>query len=105
MTIDRVVDGDTVDGTVDLGFDVHVKQRFRLLGIDAPETRTKDLVEKASGLKSKEWLEDKAESANEVTVITNKTGKYGRYLATLIIDGVDINQEMLNNGLAKVYGK
>jgi len=103
--IERVVDGDTVDAFVDLGFSVWIKQSLRLYGIDTPETRTLDLVEKVAGLACKKWLEEQVAAAKEVTIKSIKVDKYGgRYLAILYLDGRDINQEMLNNGMAKPYG-
>lgn len=91
--VTRVVDGDTIDAEVDLGFNVFIKERFRLLGIDAPETRTKDLIEKARGLKTKAFVEDIINSSTEVVIKTNKAGKFGRWLAVVTLDG-DTN---LNN--------
>ena len=104
IKVTRVVDGDTIDADIDLGFDVWVHQRFRLSDIDAPEIRTRDLVEKEAGKKTTKWLEEQIANAKEILVHTSKTGKYGRYLATLIIDGRVINEEMLAKGLAKPYG-
>lgn len=103
----RVVDGDTVDALVDLGFSTHRKIRVRLDGIDAPETRTRDAAEKLRGFAAKSWLETKLLEAQTVSIKTVKsgaTGKYGRYLGILYADGVNLNTLMLKQGLAKVYG-
>lgn len=102
--LDRVVDGDTIDGTIDLGFDIFVFKRVRLYGINAPESRTKDLVEKAAGLISKEWLEERLANM-DIVVKTQKdsTGKYGRVLGDVYVNDVNINNEMLELELAKVY--
>ena len=103
----RVVDGDTVDVLVDLGFSTHRKIRVRLDGIDAPETRTRDAAEKLRGYAAKSWLEEKLVQAKFVSIKTIKsgsTGKYGRYLCVLYADGVNLNQRMVKEGLAKVYG-
>ena len=103
----RVVDGDTVDVLVDLGFSTHRKIRVRLDGIDAPETRTRDAAEKLRGYAAKSWLEEKLVQAQVVSIKTIKsgsTGKYGRYLGILYADGINLNQRMVKEGLAKVYG-
>ena len=82
----RVIDGDTVDALIDLGFDVWVKKRIRLYGIDAPETRTKDLDEKAQGLATKDRLSELlTDSGGKFIISSHGVGKYGRCLATLFI--------------------
>ena len=98
----RVVDGDTVDVRIDLGFNVWHKCRVRLMGINAPESRTRDLEEKARGLAAKDWLIEELDGA-EVEMQSHGTGKYGRVLGTLIIDDVDINQKMVDKGHAIWY--
>ena len=100
----RVVDGDTVDALIDLGFSVWVKKRIRLYKIDAPETRTRDLEEKEQGFKTKEILTELL-SANDgkFTLISHGVGKYGRCLGTIIINNVDINELLITEGLAKEY--
>ena len=102
----RVVDGDTIDCLIDLGFSIHIKQRVRLLDIDAPESRTSDPVEKVEGLKVKKWLKDRIEGQ---TVILHteydSRGKFGRVLATIYHEGVNLNQLMLKEGLADPYGR
>ena len=87
--IDRIVDGDTVDATIDLGFDVLYKTRVRLYGINTPETRTKDLEEKARGLAAKERLNEIINKAvhmgHHLILQTKEKGKFGRYLGVIII--------------------
>ncbi len=103
VALDRVVDGDTVDLWVDLGFRVNMKLRFRLAGIDAPEMRGKT---HAAGVAAKNRLRSLIVGAGDgLTVATEKTGKYGRWLATLYdADGNSINQRMIADGHAKPYG-
>ena len=102
--LDRVVDGDTVDAMIDLGFDTWVHKRIRLLGIDAPETRTRDLDEKVQGLATKKRLEDLLEAANGMFVLqSHGVGKYGRCLGTIIIEDENINELLIREGLAEVY--
>jgi len=108
----KVVDGDTVDLMVDLGFSTMVKERFRLEGINAPETRTKDLEEKKKGLESKEFLEKVLVNSDYILVETKKDtkGKYGRYIATIYSATPDkpslqnINKLLVNKGLAVPAG-
>ena len=104
VTIDRVVDGDTVDVHIDLGFNVTAFKRIRLFGINAPETRTKDLEEKRKGIESKEWLE-KLLTSPKIILMTEKddTGKYGRVLGTFFVAGININELMLTSKLALPY--
>ena len=102
--LDRVVDGDTVDAMIDLGFDVWVHKRIRLEGIDAPETRTRDLDEKAQGFVTKERLESLLEAAEGVFVLqSHGVGKYGRCLGTIFIGQNNINELLLSEGLAEKY--
>jgi micrococcal nuclease len=110
--VTNVVDGDTIDVTIDLGFDILVKQRLRLYGIDTPEIRTKDLVEKEAGMKAKDFVE-KAILLKEVMISTykDKKGKFGRYLAEInyFKDNdsevmTSLNVELVDLGLAKIYG-
>ena len=100
----RVIDGDTVDLMIDMGFDIHTKQRFRLYGIDTPETRTKDLDEKAKGLEAKEWLIN-AITDKTITIqsILDKKGKFGRYLCIIKANGINLNESLVQVGLAKRY--
>ena len=98
----RVVDGDTVEVDIDLGFHVTLNQRVRLKGIDAPETRTLDLEEKKKGLDAKEWLKKELSREGEWIIETTKEDKYGRILGTLYLvgDPVTVNERMLNEGTA-----
>jgi len=107
--VHRVVDGDTVDLIIDLGFDVWLKERVRLAGIDAYESRTRDAVEKAKGLRAKAFVENWVEGYGGIVILhsTNfSTGKYGRTLGRLFdISGSDcLNDMLLSEGHATVYG-
>jgi|TARA_R110000782_G_scaffold198281_1_gene287308 micrococcal nuclease len=99
----KVVDGDTIDVVIDLGFDLTKKERIRLAGIDTPESRTRDLEEKAMGLEAKEHLKHKIESSENLRVKTEKDGKYGRMLGWLYDGESNINKEMVTNGYAWEY--
>jgi len=100
----RVIDGDTIDAMVDLGFSVWVKKRVRLYGIDAPETRTRNLEEKARGFQTKERLVELLEkSDSKFVLVSHGVGKYGRCLGTILINDTDINQLLIKEGLAGEY--
>ena len=100
----RVVDGDTVDVRMDLGFNVWHKCRVRLLGINAPESRTRDKEEKKRGLAAKQWLIDTLEQAgSDIEMQSHGVGKYGRVLGVLYINDVNINDLMVKEGHAEVY--
>ena len=102
--LDRVVDGDTIDAMIDLGFDTWVHKRIRLEGIDAPETRTRDLDEKVQGFATKKRLEDLLGAANGIFKLqSHGVGKYGRCLGTILIGEQNINELLLSEGLAEVY--
>jgi micrococcal nuclease len=103
--VNRVIDGDTIDVDIDLGFWVTVSYRVRLKDIDAAETRTKDLKEKSEGIKARLWLEKELSREGEWIIETHKEDKYGRILGTLYLvgDPVTINERMLNEGIAKPY--
>lgn len=104
--LDRVVDGDTVDALVDLGFDTWKKTRIRLYGLDAWESRTRDLEEKQKGLAAKQFLIDKLEANNnEFILVSHGVGKYGRCLGEIFLTpGSDcINDLLITEGHAKVY--
>ena len=112
VEINRVVDGDTIDVTIDLGFDLYKKERVRVAGVDTPEKRTKDDEEKALGYDATHWLEDKlngAISGDDDLVIRTElvggVGKYGRLLGWLYIgDGeVSLNEQMIEEGYAWAY--
>lgn len=96
--VDRVVDGDTICCTLDLGFNIFIKEKFRLAVINAPETSTPE----GKGVKT--LVADKLEK-KEVVLKVLKQDKYGRWLATVILDGQDFNQWLLDNGHAKLYGE
>ena len=106
--VDNVVDGDTIDVLIDLGFDILFASRVRLAGIDTPESRTKDLKEKALGLESKEYLKKALKDAKSVVIKTEKmdsSEKYGRILGWVYINGdtVSLNDMMINDGYAWGY--
>jgi len=112
VKINRVVDGDTIDVTIDLGFDLLKKERVRVAGVDTPEKRTRDLEEKALGLDATKWLKEKLESAikgdDELSVRTELVGgvgKYGRLLGWLYIGDSDLslNEQMIDEGYAWAY--
>jgi micrococcal nuclease len=106
--VENVVDGDTIDVLIDLGFDILFASRVRLAGIDAPESRTKDLKEKALGLESKEYLKKHLKDAKSVVIKTekmNSSEKYGRILGWVYINGdtESLNDKMINDGYAWGY--
>tara|TARA_Y100001973_G_scaffold9526_1_gene12991 strand:+ start:1968 stop:2390 length:423 start_codon:yes stop_codon:yes gene_type:complete len=103
--ITRVVDGDTVDAIIDLGFDVSYKSRVRLYGIDTPESRTRDLDEKARGKLAGKFLSDAILHADNLIIQTklDKKGKFGRVLGVIVADDVDLNQALIDNHLAVAY--
>ena len=104
----RVVDGDTIDAVIDLGFDITIKKRIRLAGIDSPESRTRDLEEKKRGLASKARLKELIESGS-MQIESKEVGKYGRVLGVLHIypDNLDlpinINDTLVKEGHAVEY--
>lgn len=103
--ITRIVDGDTVDLDIDLGFGITVSHRIRLKGINAPETKTLDLEEKNKGIQARLWLEKELSRSGEWIIETTKEDKYGRMLGTLYLvgDPVTVNERMLNEGIARPY--
>ena len=106
--VEAVVDGDTIDVLIDLGFDTLRRSRVRLAGIDTPESRTKDLAEKKLGLEAKEYLKYKLKDAKSVKIKTEKmdsSEKYGRILGWLFIDEqtTSINEQMIADGHAWGY--
>ena len=112
VKIDKVVDGDTIDVTIDLGFDLYKKERVRIAGVDTPEKRTRDLEEKALGLDATYWmkkqLEDTIAGDEELIIRTELkggTGKYGRLLGWLYVgeDTVSLNEQMITEGYAHAY--
>ena len=112
VKIDKGVDGDTIDVTIDLGFDLYKKERVRIAGVDTPEKRTRDLEEKALGLDATYWmkkqLEDTIAGDEELIIRTELkggTGKYGRLLGWLYVgeDNVSLNEQMITEGYAWSY--
>ena len=112
VSIDKVVDGDTIDVTIDLGFDLYKKERVRIAGIDTPEKRTRDLEEKALGIDVTNWmkgtLEDTINGDNELIIRTELkggVGKYGRLLGWLYVgdEELSLNEQMIAEGYAWAY--
>ena len=112
VTIDRVVDGDTVDCWIDLGYHTQIHKRIRFIGINAPETRTRNKEEKVLGLKAKEWLKQKIDPSytgayEKIYLKSWGLGKYGRVLGELFVQSgkskKSITKWMLSEGLVKEY--
>ena len=112
VEVNRVLDGDTLDITIDLGFDLYKKERVRVAGVDTPEKRTKNLEEKALGIDATNWLKEKLEGAingdDELSVRTELvggTGKYGRLLGWLYCGDelLSLNEQMIAEGYALPY--
>jgi|TARA_R100001015_G_scaffold19160_1_gene15326 micrococcal nuclease len=104
--VKRVVDGDTVDVILNLGFDIFYKSRVRLYGIDTPESRTRNKDEKARGKMAAAYLEDAINNGNTVVIQTklkDSRGKYGRVLGNVLVDDVNINEQMVDKHLAVKY--
>ena len=106
-TVRRVIDGDTIDVAADLGFDVSIKLRLRFAGINTPESRTRNLEEKALGKAATAFLKDALESADAVEFESHDRGKFGRVLATPYIikcgKRTDIGKQMIREGHAREY--
>jgi micrococcal nuclease len=107
-SIHKVVDGDTIDADIDLGFDISLTKRIRLAGVDTPESRTSDANEKKYGLESKEWLKKRCENAKDILIKTelpDSTEKYGRIIGHLFINGeeISLNNQMIAEGYAWTY--
>jgi len=111
-SIDKVLDGDTIDVTIDLGFDLYKKERVRVAGVDTPEKRTRDAEEKELGYDATRWLEEKLATAIEGeedlvirTELVGGVGKYGRLLGWLYIGDAEIslNEQMITEGYAWEY--
>ena len=114
--LDRVVDGDTIDVNIDLGFDISVHKRVRLAGINAPESRTRNLEEKKKGLAAKEYTKEMlSKNEGEFTIKSHGVGKYGRALATVLVESlsplngedgitlIDVNKQLIEEGHAVEY--
>ena len=107
-SIHKVVDGDTIDADIDLGFDISLTKRIRLAGVDTPESRTKDEYEKKLGLESKEWLKNRLQFAKDIIIKTelpDSTEKYGRIIGHLFInnESTSLNEQMIDEGYALAY--
>ena len=112
VSVDKVLDGDTIDVTIDLGFDLYKKERVRIAGVDTPEKRTRDLEEKALGIDATNWMKEKLEDTingeDELIIRTELKGgmgKYGRLLGWLYVgdDVVSLNEQMITEGYAWEY--
>ena len=112
IKVDKVLDGDTIDVTIDLGFDLYKKERVRVAGVDTPEKRTRNLEEKALGIDATNWLKkelkDVLDGDDELIVRTELhggVGKYGRLLGWLYVgdDEVSLNEQMITQGYAHAY--
>ena len=106
--VTKVIDGDTIDVVIDLGFSIMYKSRVRLAGIDTPESRTTDKYEKALGLEAKKYLADRIKEAKNIVIRTEKmdsSEKYGRILGWIYVDDntVSLNDMMINDGYAWGY--
>jgi micrococcal nuclease len=110
--LEKVVDGDTIDVSIDLGFDVSVKKRVRFAGINAPESRTRDLEEKAKGLAAKDRVKAIFTENPSFTLESKELGKYGRVLGELYVNKLDgndqltqisVNQQLIKEGHAVEY--
>ena len=109
-TVTKIIDGDTIDVDIHLGFDVVLtKQRIRLMGIDTPESRTRNLEEKARGLLSKQYMIDKCPVGSKITLKSLDRGKFGRILGEIWEANVDsttvepLNKRMITDGFAVEY--
>ena len=112
MQLVRVVDGDTVDAEINLGFEVKIKKRIRFMGINAPESRTRDLEEKARGLAAKDRVKQLLNGCENITLKSHGIGKFGRCLGEIFLDVVDgsekmtlesLNELLIKEGHAKEY--
>ena len=90
----KVVDGDTIDADIDLGFDIKVKKRIRFMGINAPESRTRDLEEKAKGLAAKDRVKQLLDGCENVTLKSHGIGKFGRCLGEIMLDKIDGSEKL-----------
>ena len=104
--VERVVDGDTIDVVLDLGFNILHKCRVRLYGIDTPESRTRNLDEKARGKLAGSFLKEAIDKGKKVVIQTklkDSKGKFGRVLGEVVVDGVNINVKMVDENYAVAY--
>ena len=98
----KIVDGDTIDAEIDLGFDIKVKKRIRFAGINAPESRTKDLKEKARGLAAKDRVKQLLEGCDNITLKSHGVGKFGRCLGEIFLDMVDGQEKITLESLNEI---
>ena len=98
-----VYDGDTFSLQIDVGFKIFHNIKVRLNGANCPEIHTKDKREKALGFKAKQFTEDFLKDAEEITLITEKKGKFGRWLGSIRADGFDLATMLIEEGLAREY--
>lgn len=99
-----MIDGDTIVARIDLGFDVWTVRTVRFYGINAYESRTRDLEEKAKGLQAKEFVQAAMDQCGgDFVLVSHGVGKYGRCLGTVYIDGGDLNRQLIQEGLAIEY--
>ena len=104
--VTKVVDGDTIDVIMDMGFDIMYKSRVRLFGIDTPESRTRNKDEKVRGLLAKKYLQEALKAGSKLSIKTykdNETGKFGRILGDVFIDGKSVNAQMVKDFMAVPY--
>ena len=108
----KIIDGDTIDAEIDLGFDIKTKKRIRFMGINTPESRTRDLEEKARGLAAKERVKQLLEGCDNIQLNSHGVGKFGRCLGEILLDKVDgkekmtlvsLNKLLVNEGHAVEY--
>ena len=108
----KVIDGDTIDAEIDLGFDIKVKKRIRFMGINAPESRTKDLEEKARGLAAKDRVKALLDGCENIQLKSHGVGKFGRCLGEIMLDMIDgqekltlvsLNELLIKEGHAVEY--
>ena len=90
----KVIDGDTIDAEIDLGFDIKTKKRIRFMGINTPESRTRDLEEKARGLAAKDRVKELLDGCDNITLQSHGIGKFGRCLGEIMLDKVDGNEKL-----------
>ena len=112
ISVIKVVDGDTIDAEIDLGFDIKVKKRVRFLGMNAPESRTRDLEEKARGLAAKDRVKALLEGCKNIQLKSHGLGKFGRCLGEIFLDTIDgqekltlvsLNELLISEGHAVEY--
>lgn len=101
--LDHVIDGDTIDASIDLGFNILVRQKIRLYGITAPSLQTSDADEKEKGIKARDRLIEILPKEFIIKTVLNKRGKIGRVLGHLYVDGQHINELLISEGLASLH--